>query len=113
RERSLVIRLASRLTSRAVAFSASALVLPDGEDAILLALPASQTGARDADDIARRAIGGFDEAGHFVAFVDGAGMIESASPGFEALGIAPQTLTGLVAEVSRESDRMVKRVIPG
>ena len=70
------------LTSRAVGFMASAVTMPDGENAIMLAVPATQTGSRSAGRIAERAISGFNEAGHFVAFVDGSGEIEAASAGF-------------------------------
>ena len=73
RDRPVQVRMTTGLSSRMVSFLASSLVLPDGETAILLAAPAPTGGARSARDIAERAIGGFAEAGHFVAFVDGAG----------------------------------------
>ncbi|TJV29332.1 MAG: PAS domain-containing sensor histidine kinase, partial [Mesorhizobium sp.] len=70
RDRAITVRLATGLTSRAVGFLASAVTMPDGENAIMLAVPATQTGSRSAAEIAARAISGFTEDGHFIAFLD-------------------------------------------
>lgn len=113
RDRAITVRLATGLTSRAVGFLASAVTMPDGENAIMLAVPAGQTGSRSAAEMAARAISGFTEDSHFIAFVDAKGNIEAASDGFPALGILPQTLAALVADVANESDRVVKRLVPG
>jgi PAS domain S-box-containing protein len=113
RDRAITVRLATGLTSRAVGFLASAVTMPDGENAIMLAVPAAQTGSRSAAEIAARAISGFTEDGHFIAFVDADGNIEAASDGFSALGILPETLAALVADVANDSDRIVKRLVPG
>ncbi|MDX8541103.1 PAS domain S-box protein [Mesorhizobium abyssinicae] len=112
-DRAITLRLATGLSSRAVGFLASAVTMPDGEKAIMLALPAAQTGSRGAAEIASRAIGGFTEDGHFIAFIDAAGKVEAASDGFAALGILPETLAALVADVADDSDRIVKRLVPG
>lgn len=112
-DRAITLRLATGMSSRAVGFLASAVTMPDGESAIMLALPAAQTGSRSAAEIASRAIGGFTEDGHFIAFIDAAGRVEAASDGFAALGILPETLNALVADVASESDRIVKRLVPG
>ncbi|TIX54559.1 MAG: PAS domain-containing sensor histidine kinase, partial [Mesorhizobium sp.] len=69
RDRAITVRLATGLTSRAVGFLASAVTMPDGENAIMLAVPAAQTGSRSAAEIAARAISGFTEDGHYIAFV--------------------------------------------
>ncbi|TIM59250.1 MAG: hypothetical protein E5Y58_35975, partial [Mesorhizobium sp.] len=74
---------------------------------------ATQTGSRSAAEIAARAISGFTEDGHFIAFLDANGNIEAASDGFSALGILPETLAALVADVANESGRIVKRLVPG
>ncbi|UCI07249.1 PAS domain S-box protein [Mesorhizobium sp. B1-1-8] len=112
-DRAITVRLATGMVSRAVGFLASAVTMPDGEKAIMLALPAAQTGSRSAAEIAGRAIGGFTEAGHFIAFVDAQGNVEAASEGFAALGIEPETLAALVADVASSGDRIVKRLVPG
>lgn len=109
-EKSLLIRISTGVTSRAVAFLASTIVLPDGEKAILLAAPAGvRSGGRDT---AERAISGFTEAGYFAALVDGDGRIVASSEGFSRLGIAEGTLMGLVHDVREERDRLLKRLIP-
>ncbi|MER8482550.1 PAS domain S-box protein [Mesorhizobium sp. M1322] len=113
RDRAITVRLATGLTSRAVGFLASAVTMPDGENAIMLAVPAAQTGSRSAAEIAARAISGFTEDGHYISFVDAKGNIEAASDGFSALGILPETLAALVTDVAHESDRIVKRLVPG
>ncbi|RUX33767.1 PAS domain S-box protein [Mesorhizobium sp. M2A.F.Ca.ET.042.01.1.1] len=112
-DRAITVRLATGMVSRAVGFLASAVTMPDGEKAIMLAVPAAQTGSRSAGEIAGRAIGGFTEAGHFIAFVDAQGSVEAASDGFAALGIEPRTLAALVADVASSGDRVVKRLVPG
>lgn len=112
-DRAITVRLATGMVSRAVGFLASAVTMPDGEKAILLAIPAAQTSSRSAGEIAGRAIGGFTEAGHFIAFVDAQGDVEAASDGFAALGIEPRTLAALVADVASSGDRIVKRLVPG
>ncbi|BCG96983.1 PAS domain S-box protein [Mesorhizobium sp. 131-2-1] len=112
-DRAITLRLATGMVSRAVGFLASAVTMPDGENAILLTVPAAQTGSRSAAEIASRAIGGFTEDGHFIAFIDAAGKVEAASDGFAALGILPETLAALVADVADDSDRIVKRLVPG
>ncbi|PBC00843.1 PAS domain S-box protein [Mesorhizobium sp. WSM3860] len=111
--RAATVRLATGMVSRAVGLLASAVTMPDGEKAIMLAMPAAQTGSRGAAEIASRAIGGFTEAGHFIAFVDAKGHVEAASEGFAALGIRPETLAALVTDVASAEDRIVKRLVPG
>lgn len=111
RDRSIAVRLASGMTSRMVGFLASRILLPDGDAAILLALPAVHGASRSEADIAERAIGGFREAGHFVALIDTQGGIVAASEGFAELGIADETLAGLAAEVRHAPDRLVKRLL--
>ncbi|PWK65303.1 PAS domain S-box protein [Aminobacter sp. AP02] len=112
RDRSIMVRVASGMTSSAVAFVASAVRLPDSETAIMLAVPAAQAGLHGTKNIAANAISGFTEPGHFLAFVDGGGEVEAATEGFDQLGIATSTLAGLVSAVAREQDRIIKRAIP-
>ncbi|MCO5146752.1 MAG: PAS domain S-box protein [Aquamicrobium sp.] len=107
RDRTVTVRLARGATSRAMAFDVGAMTLPDGVPAVLVALPAAGTG-RPAGDI----VAGFEEAGYFAALIDGDGAVLAGSDSFPDLGIAPATLAALVAEVARESDRLVKRLVP-
>lgn len=112
-DRGITVRLATGMTSRTIGFQASAVTLPDGEKAIMLAVPAAQTGSRSAAEIASRAISGLTEDGHFIAFIDAGGNVEAASDGFSKLGIQPATLAALVADVAAEGERVVKRLVPG
>ena len=112
RDKGLAVRLATGMTSQAVSFLASAITLPDGEQAILLAVPAGRTASHSEQQRAERAIGGLNEPGHFAALIDSAGTVVAAPAGFSELGIAAETLTGLVAEVKNDADRLVKRLIP-
>src|SRR5688572_20546652 len=86
RDRALLVRVAMGMSSRALQLLASAVRLPDGEKAILLAQPAA-AGAADAQQIAERAIGGFAAAGHFLAFLDDEGAVAASSAGFDRLGL--------------------------
>ncbi|MEI5681405.1 MULTISPECIES: PAS domain S-box protein [unclassified Mesorhizobium] len=113
RDRNLAVRLATGVSSRAVNFTASALTLPDGEDAILLAVPAIPEGGRSDGDIAERAISGLNERGQFAALIDAQGAVEAASQGFAELGISQKTLAEMVVELSGERERLVKRMVPG
>ncbi|NGN40354.1 PAS domain S-box protein [Mesorhizobium sp. CGMCC 1.15528] len=113
RDRNLAVRLATGVSSRAVNFTATALTLPDGEDAILLAVPAIQASGRSDGDIAERAISGLNERGQFAALIDARGAVEAASQGFAELGISQKTLAEMVAELSGEGERLVKRMVPG
>ncbi|MEO5321835.1 PAS domain S-box protein [Mesorhizobium sp. CC13] len=112
RDRSIMVRVASGLSSRAVAFVAGSVRLPDGEPGILLAVPATGAASRSAGEVAAAAISGFAAPGHFLAFVDARGDVVAATDGFSGLGIARPTLAGLVAAVAGERDRMIKRAIP-
>ncbi|HHZ07630.1 MAG TPA: PAS domain S-box protein [Rhizobiales bacterium] len=111
KDRLLTIRLASGMSSRIVGFLGSRISLPGGEPAILLVVPFAQGASRTPTEVATRAIGGFGEAGHHVALVDGLGRIEAASQGFDDLDIAPKTLEALAVEASAADDRLVKRLI--
>ncbi len=111
--RALLLRLATGVSSQAVAFRASAITMPDDEKTILLAAQASEAGATTPAEIAARAIGGFTESGHFIAFIDGEGGVEAASEGFSSLSIGQPTLAALVADVAAERGRVVKRLVPG
>jgi PAS domain S-box-containing protein len=112
RDKGVVLRLATGISSRAVSFLASSITLPDGEPALLLAVPASRTQSHNPGEIAERAIGGLNEPGHFAALVDGSGEVIAASDGFADLGVTKDTLTSLVREVRNDADRLVKRLVP-
>lgn len=97
---------------RPVGLVVSGVTLPDGEPAVLIALPANHGASRPPDDIARQAVSGFGDANSYAALIDEQGRVEASSTGFDALGIGAETLEALVAEVRDEEDRLVKRLIP-
>jgi PAS domain S-box-containing protein len=103
-ECAVTVRLAQGLTSLLL----SALTLPDGEPAILIAAPGR---LRDPAERMRRAISGFTAENHHTALVGAGGQVEASSAGFAALGIAAETLAALTQEARSESDRLVKRRI--
>ena len=111
RDRQVAVRLAGGVQSRVAQFLISQVTLPDGEPAVLLASPA-QADRIPADAVASRIINGFVEAGYHAALLDEEAQTTAATSGFPELNIGQDTLDRLVAEVSRESDRLVKRLIP-
>ncbi|MCT7374015.1 PAS domain S-box protein [Chelativorans salis] len=113
RDRPLALRLAGGLKSRIVSLQATAIALPRGEKALLLALPSPVTKDAMEKEQAERIVAGFDEPGHFAALLDAEGNVAAASEGFEALGITADTLRALVEEVHGEEDRLVKKPIAG
>ncbi|WP_163270146.1 PAS domain S-box protein [Chelativorans alearense] len=109
RDRPLALRLAGGLKSQIVTLQASAIALPRGEKALLLALPSPAPEKERAE----RIVAGFDEPGHFAALLDEEGNVAAASEGFEALGVTVDTLRALIEEVHGEEDRLVKKPIAG
>ena len=109
KDRAITVRLASGLTSRAVSFVASEIVLPGGEDAILLAAPSAgrQLAQPDRGRDARSA--GSTRPGNMRR----SSMPKPESPPLRAAstgsGSAPRRWRELVAEASGE--RLVKRMI--
>jgi PAS domain S-box-containing protein len=109
RNRALLVRLSRGMATQAIGFQASAVTMPDGEAAILLSVPAQQTGSRSVAEIAERAISGFTTDGQFLAFIDGSGNVEASSAGFSGLGISTETLAALASETGRDHERTLKR----
>jgi PAS domain S-box-containing protein len=111
RDRAIAVRITNGFSSRVVNLLASAITMPSGETAILLAAPAEHAASEDAGRKAERAIQGFGDNGQFAALVDGEGGIIAASPDFAALAIGEETLLGLVRE-AQGHERLVKKRIP-
>ncbi|MBL8580708.1 MAG: PAS domain-containing sensor histidine kinase, partial [Rhizobiaceae bacterium] len=109
--RPMLMRLASGLSSQAVPVLASALHLPDGESAILLAVPLAAADARVRAESAARVASGFAGHGQFAAVLDAEGRIEAATPGFDSLAVESAVLRELTAVAATEDDRLVKRMI--
>jgi len=111
RDRALLVRIAMGVSSNALPFQASTVSMPDGEQAILLALSAGEDSTNDTV-AARRAISGFAQGGHIVAILDGTGAVQAASSGFDRLGLTAEVLSSLAGEATPERP-IVKRVLSG
>ena len=109
-DRPLLVRLTAGISGASTPLLASSVTMPDGEKAILLAVPKAPGDAAPAKPDPG-ALSGFDADVQFLAFINGKGHVEADSAGFSDLGIPASTLTTLVAEVAGERDRMVKRLI--
>ncbi len=112
RDKSVAVRIAAGMKSQALLFRASAIALPDGQPALLFALPAAEVSRKHPDSDAAL-IGGLTEPGRFAALIGADGEIIAASPGFGRLGIGAVQLTTLVAELRNEGGRLVKRHVEG
>ncbi|MFC6488010.1 PAS domain S-box protein [Nitratireductor sp. GCM10026969] len=108
RDRPMTLRMTGGLKSRIVTLQASAITLPRGEKALLLALPSPTS---EEADVGARIVAGFGEPGHFAALLDAGGRVAAASQGFDSLEVEPETLKALVDEVRTEDDRLVKKRI--
>lgn len=108
--RSVSLRTAFGLTSRILTFQASDLILPRGEQAIVLSIANSDRTSSDAQ-IAALAIKGFGDETTHAAMVDGTGAVIAASQQFSTLGFNDKSLGDLVREVRHERNRLVKRAI--
>ena len=108
RDRPMAVRVTGGLKSRIITLTASAITLPSREQALLLALPSPENGTAEQ---ARHIVSGFDGPEHFAALVEADGTVAAASDGFETLGIAGETLEGLVRDVREEDDRLVKKLV--
>jgi PAS domain S-box-containing protein len=106
-ERTVSLRLAQGMASRMTTFQAAQIRLPRGELAILLAIPASLRGEARM----KAAISGIEDAGYAAALVDAEGAVAAATSGFDQLGLGRTALWTLVEDVSREHDRLVKKLV--
>ncbi|MBL0935488.1 MAG: PAS domain S-box protein [Rhizobiaceae bacterium] len=105
-ERAVSLRLAQGIASRMTTFQAAQIRLPRGELAILLALAGTRGAAR-----AQATIAGIAEAGYAAALVSADGAVTASTAGFDRLGLGRTALWTLVEDVSREHDRLVKKLV--
>jgi len=99
-----------RMASGATTMQVQRITLPGGESAMLLAERFGGSPSRSAEEIAARAISGFDEPGSYLAMLAN-GRVLAATEGFEALGIDRRALDQLTSHVVNESDRLLKRIV--
>src|SRR5690606_36925992 len=101
--------VALRMNTGLVVFQASAITLPGGKRAILLA--SSVTEELREDVRSSRVISGIEDTGQYAALVDGEGNIAAASKGFDSLKLTPSKLGDLLDDVREGSVRLAKRHI--
>ncbi|MAW86393.1 MAG: PAS domain-containing sensor histidine kinase [Phyllobacteriaceae bacterium] len=107
REMPVLVRMGTGIGSRTVAFQASSILLPRGEAAILLAIPAEARGEYGKPQV----VAGLSGPENHAALIGPNGEVLECTDGYDRLGIAAQTLAALVKAVAHEDDRLVKRMI--
>nr|WP_099864076.1 PAS domain-containing sensor histidine kinase [Pararhizobium haloflavum] len=104
----LVLRIGSGFRRMATTCTLERIRLPDGEDALLLALPPDDR-LKDSLHRAEAMIGGFDDTDTHVAILDRDANTIAASPTFSTLAIEPIALEAMIEAIEREPSRLVKR----
>ncbi|MEL6965802.1 MAG: hypothetical protein AAGM04_00330, partial [Pseudomonadota bacterium] len=111
REASAIMRVRTGFKTRLVGFNIKPIALPDGESGLLLLTEGLRPRNFGSDEMAAMAVAGLDGYSHASAIVDAGGAVVSGSEHFAALGVEEADLKALVAEVSTEDDRLVKRPV--
>ncbi len=110
-QRTFVMRMTKGFERIAVTALCERIRLPNNGEGILLAIPAG-TSEPQTLDCARRMLDGFDDPQTHVAVLDADAQVISASSGFAALELSPQTARMLVNLAANDRDRLVKRPVP-
>ncbi|MHB2266998.1 ATP-binding protein [Aliihoeflea sp. PC F10.4] len=108
-ERTISLRLNQGAISRMVTLEAAQLRLPRGELAIMLCQPASRASGLSAN--AAAVISGFSQAGYAAGLVGAQGTLVAATDDFDELGLGQSALRGLIDNVARKRDRLVKTLV--
>ncbi|TRL36754.1 ATP-binding protein [Rhizobium straminoryzae] len=109
--RTFIIRITAGFERVAVQALCELVALPDGERAVLLAVPAAAQPPLTTE-AARQMMDGFDDPGMHVAVLDGEGQVMSSSADFSRLNLTPHTARMLVTLAANDRDRLVKRPVP-
>lgn len=102
--RVVAVRLGSGMRSELTRLQVSHLTMPDGIEALLLAVE-KQNATPDT------IISGLADNATHVALIDAEAKVIASSPRFAALDISASTLEDLIVEAADASDRIVKRRI--
>ena len=108
--RDFLMRSASGFQRSAVNARVELIALPGGAAAVLVSVK-SPTAARNDAARAQTVISGFDDTDTPVAVLDAGGGVVAASPSFARVSVSPTECARLVAEVTGEADRLVKRLV--
>lgn len=87
------------------------MALPDGGNAVLIALDAPRAARLSLVEQAERLADALAAEDCLVAILDASGDVIAASGGLDALAAAEGAIDGLVAGIGRSPDRLVKRAI--
>ncbi|WEX78087.1 PAS domain S-box protein [Sinorhizobium numidicum] len=108
--RQLLIRIAAGFRRLPLNATVEMVRIRPGEDGILFTVPDNGK-ALSTEDRAARMIAGLDGPGTHMAVLDSDGAIIAQSPGFDGLGLPAETRRSLVAAVTRDEDRLIKRPV--
>ncbi|MEZ5782601.1 MAG: histidine kinase dimerization/phospho-acceptor domain-containing protein [Rhizobiaceae bacterium] len=109
RSRAVSVRIATGIESQALMLRAASVSLPGGQPALMLVSSAANTASRSAAENAARAMGGFEDAGHYVAMIGPDSEVLAASKGFETIGLDTSKLNRLIEDLADE--RILKRIV--
>ncbi|MEM8749020.1 MAG: PAS domain-containing sensor histidine kinase [Pseudomonadota bacterium] len=106
-----ILRLKRGFKTRLLGCNLRRVVLPQGEEAILLLTESLHTPGYSQTDMAAKAVSCLDGYSHASAILDGSGKLIAASEHFETLDVDRDALAAMAIENNAESDRLVKRPI--
>ncbi len=110
-QRSFLMRMANGFQSMTVRAHMELMADRAGNSVVLFAVP-DQDKTLPAETCAAMMIDGFDDPDTHMAVLGADGSVVSASPGFEALDLAPLTARTLISAVSSRQDHLLKRPVP-
>ncbi|WP_041413807.1 PAS domain S-box protein [Sinorhizobium fredii] len=108
--RQLLIRIAAGFRRLPLNATVEMIRIRPGEDAVLFTAPHNGK-ALSAEERAAAMIAGLDGPDTHMAVLDDDGDIVARSPGFEHLGLSAEIRRTLVSAVTREKDRLIKRLV--
>ena len=107
--RSLMMRVSTGFVSQAVAAEVTLVEVRRDETVVIFSAPVAANSTPKARIASM--LKGFDDPDTHMAVIDDHGTVLAASPGFEALGILPETARTLIAAVVRTSEGLIKRPV--
>lgn len=109
--RSFLIRMTAGFDRVTVQANLELISLPNGEHAVLLAVPAGEAQPASLTS-ASQMLRGFDDPSTHMAVLDHQGDVITASSGFSGLSLSSQTIQLLVRLAGSGPDRLIKRAVP-
>lgn len=109
--RSFLIRMTAGFDRVTVQANLELISLPNGEHAVLLAVPAGEAQPASLTS-ASQMLQGFDDPSTHMAVLDHQGDVITASSGFSGLALSSQTIQLLVRLAGSGPDRLIKRAVP-